>query len=60
MQIRDKINVFHDPRQFLADIDLFPFEVRRTTLEAVPGIEVDQSPVCSFNYDHNWYLLTRV
>jgi SAM-dependent methyltransferase len=58
-EIRDEINVFHDPQQFLADVGLFPFELRRTTLEAAPGVEVDQSPACSFNCEHNWYVLTR-
>jgi SAM-dependent methyltransferase len=59
MEIRDEINVFHEPRQFLTDPGLLSFEVRRTTLEATSGDEVDQSPGSSRPYEHNWYVLTR-
>jgi SAM-dependent methyltransferase len=59
IDIRGEINVFHNPQQFLADVSLFPFDVRRTTLEASPGDEVEQSPLASFDYKHNWYVLER-
>jgi SAM-dependent methyltransferase len=58
----DGVNVFHNPQEFLADLERSPFEVRRVGHRFVPGVgfEPDAStPALSFGYVHNWHLLTK-
>lgn len=66
VEVRDDgINVFHDLRQFLADIGALPLRARLTGLQFVPGMRAaasmqpDPAPAQSFDYVHNWYVLSR-
>lgn len=56
-EVRDNgINVFHALPQLLADIDALPF---RATFLGAGTFAAEPTPAQSFNYDHNWYVLTR-
>jgi ubiquinone/menaquinone biosynthesis C-methylase UbiE len=62
----DGTNVFHNSAAFLADVAVLPFDLRLTGLRFVSGITAARSvqsnptPVQSFDYEHNWYVLTRL
>jgi SAM-dependent methyltransferase len=66
VDVRDEgINVFHDLAEFLADIGALSLRARLTGLRFVPGMQAgasvqpDPAPAQSFDYEHNWYVLSR-
>ena len=62
----DGTNVFHSLQTFLADVSALPFDARLSGLWFVRGCwpvaAMPRGPVPaeSFDYEHNWYVLTRV
>jgi SAM-dependent methyltransferase len=64
-EVRDAgLNIFYEPGEFLANVSRFPFDVRRVAQPFVPGAAFQpptdsSAATLSYNYDHNWYVLTR-
>jgi SAM-dependent methyltransferase len=58
----DGINVFHDPKEFAADLERSPFDVRRVGHGLTPGVgfePITVIPDLQSGYAHNWHLLTK-
>jgi hypothetical protein len=57
----DGLNVFHDPRVFLADLAETPFTSRAAPQQFIAGCPFDPAagPPPAAPYTHHWYHLTR-